>query len=333
MKAFLRRHRVQLASLGLVMSFLLVVELSVAAGPARDHDQQGLIPAMSYTPYPEPTEPPDPTPGPSTSPSPTPSAAAQLLNISTRLQVETGQDVAIAGFIITGSGPKRVAMRALGPSLESAGVTNVLKDPALELYGPSGDLMMSNDNWRDDGSAAAELMTSGVAPTNDSEAAIATMMGTVSYTAVMAGHDGGIGKALVDVYDLQQSSSSRIANISTRGRVRPGDGVMIGGFILGKGSAPTRIIVRGIGPSLGPAIADALTDPMLALHDSNGVVIGSNDDWQQQQRAEIEATGIPPQDGREAAVVTQLGPGGYTAVLSGKNGGSGVGLVEVYDLH
>lgn len=330
MAAFFRRSHLHPVSFAPAVCCLAAVVFLPAV--VRGQDTPTVMPIIYY-PTPEPTDPPDPTPRPTTSPSPTASAATQPINISTRMQVGTGENVAIAGFIVTGSGAKRVAVRALGPSLEQAGVSGALADPALDFFGPNGELIVANDNWQDDADAAGEISANGLALPQDHEAGVVATMAPVSYTAVLTGHDGGSGNALVEVYDLQQQAGSRIANISTRGLVQGGDGVMIGGFILGKGTATTKVIARGIGPSLAATgVTDPLADPTLELHDSNGMLIGSNDNWRAQQQAEIEATGIPPTDDLEAALVMELPPGAYTAILAGKGDASGVGLVEVYDL-
>jgi hypothetical protein len=135
------------------------------------------------------------------------------------------------------------------------------------------------------------------------------------------------------MYDLDLASDSRLANISTRGFVQTGDNVMIAGFILGNGTASETVIIRAIGPSLtSSGVANVLADPTLALHDGNGTLLMSNDNWKDTQQAEIQATGLAPSNDLESAIVTALPPGAYTAIVAGKNGGTGVALAEVYDL-
>lgn len=257
-----------------------------------------------------------------------------LLNISTRLRVLTGDQVLIGGFIITGTDPKKVLIRGIGPSLTDVGVT--LSDPILELHQGSATVT-TNDNWktRPDGtSQQANIEATTIPPTNDLESAIFATLAPGAYTAILAGNNRGTGIGLIEVYDLGQDANSELANISTRGFVDTVDSVMIGGLIIGpSGAGATAVLVRAIGPSLaGGGIPNPLADPTLELHDGNGVLIDSNDNWRSSQETEIEATGISPTDDREAAILTMLSPGAYTAIVRGAEGATGVGLVEVYHL-
>jgi hypothetical protein len=251
------------------------------------------------------------------------------LNISARLKVQTGENVSIGGFIITGNAPKKVMIRGIGPSL--TGVSAVLADPVLELHEPSGSLITSNDNWKD--TQQTEIQNSTIAPTNDLESAIVATLPPNNYTAVLRDKNGTTGIGLVEIYDLDTASDSKLANISIRGFVQTGSDVMIGGFILGNGTASEKVIVRAIGPSLA-GIANVLADPKLDLYNTNGTLLISDDNWQDDagQVAQIVATGIPPQNDLESAIVTTLPPGAYTAIVAGKDGGIGVALVEVYHL-
>ncbi|MGH8093685.1 MAG: beta strand repeat-containing protein [Chthoniobacterales bacterium] len=257
-----------------------------------------------------------------------PTAAASR-NISTRALVQTGDNVVIGGFIVTGpaGSTKKVIIRGIGPSLTAAGVSGALGDPYLQLFSGSA-LLASNDNWKEN---EAAVEASGVAPTNDLESAIVATLAPGSYTAVLSGTNGTTGVGLVEVYDLAPTSAALLANISTRCSVQEGDNVLIGGFIL-QGTEPSNVLIRAIGPSLTAAgVTGALQDPVLELHDANGAVI-MNDDWINTQEAEITATGVPPSDPRESAILATLSPGAYTAIVTGKNGGTGVGLVEVYNI-
>jgi hypothetical protein len=268
----------------------------------------------------------------STSTVPPPGAA---LNISTRLPVGTDQNVLIGGFIIQGPNPKNVIIRAIGPSLPLAGS---LQNPFLELHDGSGALIAANDNWRSTqigglltSGQRIEIQASGVAPLNDSESAIIATLSPGAYTAVVRGANNTTGIAVVEGYDLDADQSSKLANISTRGFIQTGDNVMIGGFIMGGGTGATRVVMRGIGPSLGAfGITNPLVDPMIELHDANGALIDSNDDWRTNQ-AVILSTGLAPtHDAESALLLPNPAPGAYTAVLRGKNNGTGVGVVEVY---
>lgn len=297
-------------------------------------------PTPTVTPKPTATATPTATAKPTVSPMTTPKATAtptaspsQLLNISTRMVVQTGDNVLIAGFIITGSDDKKVILRGIGPSLPLPGA---LQDPVLELHDSTGALIAMNNNWRDDPAAAAEISATGVAPQNPLESAIVrTLPGNGSaYTAIVRGLGDSTGIALVEGYDLSQPAASKLANISTRGFINTGDNVMIGGFIIGNGNGVGKVLIRAIGPSLTAAgVANALQDPTLELFNSSGTMIASDDDWRTHQEAEITASGAPPTDDRESAIIVTLQGGGYTAIVKGKSGATGVGLVEVYSLH
>lgn len=254
---------------------------------------------------------------------------AVLANISSRTLVRTGEDVMIGGFIIDGIVAKRVALRAIGPSLANAGVSGALADPVLQIMDSTGSLVATNDNWNIPGE---EVSAIGLAPADAREAALVATLAPGAYSAIVSGKAATSGVALFELYDLDVATG-RVANISTRSRIDLGDNVMIGGFILG-GTTATPIIVRAIGPSLiANGVGDALLDPTLEVYDSNGILLAANDNWRTNQEAEILASTIPPTDDREAAVVSTLGPGAYSAVIRGANGSTGVALFEVYALN
>jgi hypothetical protein len=271
---------------------------------------------------------PTPTPTPIPTPTPTPNPTV-LANISTRLRVETGGNVLIGGFIITGTQPKKVIVRAIGPSLPLAGA---LADPVLELHGPGAFATITNDNWRSD--QQAEIIATGIPPTNDLESAIVATLpaNSSAYTAIVRGVNNGTGIGLVEAYDLDRTVDSKLANISTRGLVQTGDNVLIAGTIV-LGQTSQNVIVRAIGPSLN--LPGKLADPILELRDGNGGLIRSNDNWRSDQEAEIIATGIPPTNDLESAIVATLPASGasYTAIVRGVNGTTGVAVVEVYALN
>jgi hypothetical protein len=256
-----------------------------------------------------------------------------LLNSATRERVGTGDNVLIGGFIIRG-GSKKVIVRAIGPSLTNVGVPGALVDPTLELHGGAGELITSNDNWVSSPQKQA-IIDSGLAPRDDRESAIIATLPEGNYTAVVAGVGGSQGVGLVEIFDLDQSATVRLLNLATRGRVETGDNVMIAGLIVG-GTQNTRIIVRALGPSLAtlnPPVPGALPDPFLELHDAQGNLLESNDDWVNSPHKQeiIDSTLAPPND-KESAVIRALPPGNYTAIVRGVNGATGVGLVELYDL-
>ncbi len=260
------------------------------------------------------------------------SVPAQLGNISTRAFVQTGDDVMIGGFIITGAGQKRVIVRAIGPSLVNYGITNPLQNPTLELHDHTGAVIASNNNWMD-APNKQEIIDSGLAPSNTFESAILMSLNPGNYTAIVRGVNNRTGIGLVEGYDLDPTATSKLGNISTRALVQTGDNVMIGGFII-NGAGQKKVIVRAIGPSLAQyGITNPLLDPTLELHDGNGAVIAFNENWKDGQQAEIQATGLAPGDDRESAIVRTLAPGSYTAIVRGKDNTIGIALVEVYGLN
>jgi N-acetylneuraminic acid mutarotase len=256
-----------------------------------------------------------------------------LLNISTRTHVLQDDKALIAGFIITGTERKTVIVRGIGPSLP---VPGALADPVIEVHGPSGQLLAANDNWKD-AATKQQISDSGLAPTNDSEAALWGTIDPGAYTVILTGHNGGTGVGSVEVYDLDQTVDSELANLSTRGFVDTGDNVMIGGLIVGGGSksGAAKVVVRALGPSI--PVTGALANPTLELHDENGNAIAFNDDWKTRpdgssQQAEIEATTVAPSNDLESALVRTFAPGSYTAIVRGKDSTTGIGLVEFYHL-
>ncbi len=254
-----------------------------------------------------------------------------LGNIATRLQVGTGDNALIGGFIVTGTSPKKVIVRGIGPSLTGFGVPGALADPILELHDGSGQLIASNDDWKDTNRAAIEA--SGIPPTNDLESAIVATLAAngATYTAILRGKNNTTGIGVVEAYDFDQTVDSRLGNISTRGFVNTGDNVMIGGFIVGPS---TKVGVRGIGPSLAPfGITNPLQNPSLDLRDINGVQVAFNDNWKDSQQAEIQTAGLAPSDDRESALIQTLLAGPYTVTLRGVGNTTGIALFEAYNLH
>jgi hypothetical protein len=297
-------------------------------------------PTPTVTPTPSPTPTATPSPTPTTTPTatptatPTPASAAQAINLSTRILVQTGDNVGIGGFIITGTVPKHVLLRAIGPSLAQFGVPDVLADPVLELHGPGAFVTITDDNWRDDPMQEALIIADGIPPTNNLESAIDATLAPGAYTAIVRGKNNTSGVALVEVYDLDQAALSKLGNISTRAFCGTGSDIVIAGFTLGNRGGDDRVIIRGLGPSLiAFGVPDALANPTLELRNSNGTLLISDDDWQDNaaQAAEITAAGLAPGNDLESAIAATLPPGAYTALLAGLDDGTGVGLVEVYD--
>jgi hypothetical protein len=297
-----------------------------------------LTPMPTSTPSATPTITPNPTATPTPIPSATPTTTpppgpAQALNISTRLRVEAGDRIAIGGFIITGTEPKKVAIRGIGPSLGNSGLSGVLADPTMELRDYNGALLVQNDNWQDNAAHAAELTALGLALQNPNESGMVATLLPGSYTVLLAGKNQTEGLALVEIYDAERGAASKLANLSTRGFVRTGDSVMIGGFILGAGSADATVVVRGLGPSLRRfMLVDVLDDPMLELRDANGAILVANDNWQDDPISAAQLTGydLQPTDALEPALFARLAPGAFTGILVGKNGDVGIALLELY---
>lgn len=254
-----------------------------------------------------------------------PAPPALLQNVSTRVRVGVNDSVLIGGLIVTGTEEKTIVVRGLG---QGNGFDDPLVNPYLELHDADGAVLAANDDWFD--TQASEIELSDLAPEGPYDSAILRALLPGAYTAIVRGLKGGSGTGLVEAYDIDQQTASALANISSRGKVGIGDNVMIGGFILGGGGGgSTTVVVRALGPSLGLPTT-ALQDPTLELHDVDGVLIGSNDNWKDTQEAEISAAGLAPAEDREAALLMDLPPGDYTAVVRGKEGTTGVALVEVY---
>ena len=271
-----------------------------------------------------------------------------LGNISTRAPVQTGDNVVIGGFIVQGTEPKRVIIRAIGPELTHYGIPNVLANPTLELHDGTGALIASNNNWATTiiggiitANQVHDIQASGYAPGEQLESAIIGDLRPGNYTAIVRGVDNITGVGLVEVYDLSPDASSILGNISTRALVQTGDNVVIGGFIV-RGTQPKRVIVRAIGPELTQyGVPNPLVDPRLELHDATGALIASNNDWMTtiiggiittDQAQAIQNSGHAPTDRGESAIIATLQPGNYTAIVRGANNSTGVALAEVYDL-
>ena len=259
----------------------------------------------------------------------------RLLNISTRMQVQPDPNELIAGFIIVGNSPKRVLIRAIGPSLSGQNIAHPLADPTLELHdGPT--ILATNDDWGDS-TDRLEIQDTDAPPTSSSEATIVTTlpappMGHASYTAIMRGI-GGTGVGVIEIYDLDRAPGTRLANISSRGIVQTGEDVMIGGLIIA-GESSAQVAVRAIGPSLAPDITNPLRDPFLELRNAQGVKVEENDNWQTASNAsDIQTAGVAPMNPLESAILTTQAPGRYTAIVSGKGSTpTGVAVVEVYHI-
>lgn len=311
-----------------------------------------LYSSTSATPTPTPTATPTPTPSatptptatatatasptPSATPNPSPTATpaptpenVQLLNISARASVQTGDNIAIDGFIVSGSASKKIIARALGPSLKIKGS---LKNPTLDLYDRNGRVVASNDNWTSS-PKKSQIQNSGLAPGDPRESAVLVTLSPGAYTAVVRGVNNTTGIALTEIYDLQSTNGSVLGNLSARAFVGTGDNVLIDGVIVVGANAKT-ILFRGLGPSLGKAgVNGALTNPKLELYNRNGALIATNDDWKNApNHSAIQKSGLAPSDDRESAIMISLSHGPYTLILRGAGGETGIALAESYRL-
>jgi hypothetical protein len=251
--------------------------------------------------------------------------AAKLTNSSTRASVLAGQSGPIAGFIISG-GAKTVVARGLGPTLTQSGVSNALADPFISLFDGAGNVLQTNDNWRD--SQQAGIQATGLAPKNDLESAILRTLQPGNYTAVLSSKTGTAGIGLVELYDTHPAGLAQLTNFSTRGLVGTDQNVIIAGFIT---NGSTQVVVRGLGPTLAQfGVSGTLADPVVTLVDCNGNFVSTNNNWKDTQQAAIQATGLAPPNDLEAALLAPVAAGNYTAILSGNGGGTGIGLVDVY---
>lgn len=257
---------------------------------------------------------------------------ARALNISTRGNIGPGDDALIGGFIVSGTEDKKVALRVLGPSLNISYLTRPLADPVLTLHDSTGSIVVTNDDWQSD-PGAAELSANGLDPKNPAEAATIQTLAPGFYTVVSTGKGADAGVGLFEAYDLSPEADAVLANISTRGNIGTGDYVLISGFIVGN-VEHANVVIRAIGPSLtGAGVSNPLADPMLTVYDANGVAIATNDNWQDAvYAADVSSNGLAPTDPLESALILQLPAGVYTAIVNGVDGGTGLGLVEVYDL-
>ena len=256
--------------------------------------------------------------------------SSQLANISTRAFTQSGSNVLIAGFTVSGNGLKSVLVRALGPTLNGFGVSDALANPLLELHDSTGAVIATNDDWGSDVHFAS--VPADLRPPNNLESAILTFLAPGTYTAIARGVNNTAGAVLLEVYDLDTAAGPMLSNISSRGLVQTNNDVMIGGFIV-QGSTTEKVLVRALGPALSQPpfnVPGTLADPTLEVRDVNGNLIESNNNWKSTNQAAIMATGLPPPNDLESAILRILNAGNYTAIVRGVNNTTGVALVDVY---
>jgi sugar lactone lactonase YvrE len=264
---------------------------------------------------------------------------ARLINISTRSYVAPGASTQIAGFVIRGSQPKRILLRASGPALLPLGVTGVVSDPTLTLYSGSTELAQ-NDDWSSD-AAAIETAASRAGAfgwtRGSKDAALLVTLAPGNYTAHVSGKDNGTGTALIEAYEVDEvGTDATLLNISTRSEVRTGGDIQIAGFVIG-GEGSKRVLIRATGPALTQFnVPGVLADPVITVY-AGSSAIAQADDWSADEvnieQANAQAGAFPlPRGSKDAAIVLTLQPGSYTVHVRGKNDGTGIALIEVYDL-
>ncbi len=254
-----------------------------------------------------------------------------LKNISTRGEIGTGERQMIAGFVVTGDAPVRVALRTQGPGLARYGLQNVARRTKLELYDANNVKLGENSGWKSHQDWRL-LQSLDVNPSEDSEAGMVATLWPGKYTAIVSDDTGSNGIGIVEAFAIDNLSESKLGNLSTRGVVGTSENALIAGFILNE---PRTVLIRTQGPGLARyGISGPVMDTKLEVTRSDGTPIAQNDDWQadaRNARLLADLAALAPSDACEAALILTLPAGGYTALVSGKTN-SGVGIVEVFDL-
>jgi uncharacterized delta-60 repeat protein len=289
--------------------------------------------------------------GSSFAPAPT-SSANRLINLSSRADL-TGTQTLIAGFVISGTGPKPVLLRAVGPGLQAFSVPGFMATPALQLYSSTGTLLSSNSSWGGGAALTAAFAQVGAfsLTATSADAAILTSLAPGSYTIHVYDPSGNGGIVLTEVYDASPSpatAAQRLINISARGTVSPGAGALIGGFVI-QGTSIKTVLIRGIGPGLAAfAVTDAIADPVLSVFDSNGNLVAQNFNWNNQTITGAYQDTVVAQDitnadssvgaftlssqNADTALLADLPPGAYTFQVTSASNATGEALGEVYEL-
>ena len=302
----------------------------------------------------------------------TPANRGSLINVATRAYVGAEDDVLIGGFVVRGSEPKTLLVRAAGPALAQFGVTGVLEDPVLRIFA-GGTLAAENDQWSAAGGTAgsgsdiaraAAQVRAFPFPMGSADAAVLTNLPAGAYSAVVEGAGGATGSALVEVYEVGRDAG-RIINLATRGYAGREGREMVGGFVVeGEAGSTKRVLLRVLGPSLARApfrLTGVLDDPELELRNAAGELLITSDDWSSDsegginaendfrplvthyEERQIFATGLAPTNRREPCLLVDLPPGSYTALvrpyerrssdpLEDEPAVPGVGVIEVYEI-
>jgi hypothetical protein len=262
-------------------------------------------------------------------------STARLVNISTRVAVGGSAGTPIPGFVLSGTGTRAMLVRAVGPTLASFGVTNALGDPRISLVS-NGATVGTNDNWLAADAATMAGAGAFALATGGKDAALVSSLSPGAYTLPVTATDNGSGVVLLEVYDASTSATSTVVNASTRAFAGTGTSVFIVGFVI-NGSGSLRCLIRAVGPTLtGLGVGDALADPSLGLY-LGPTLLTFNDNWSTAANAaEISAAATAvsafalPTGSKDAAIVTRLPAGAYTAVVNGAANSTGTALVEIY---
>jgi hypothetical protein len=280
---------------------------------------------------------------------------ARIINLSSRAEVQTGSNILIAGFVVSGTGQKSVLVRGIGPALAQFSVSGFLAAPVLTLYNASSGALATNSAWGGGATLADAMAAVGAFPLapDSLDAALLESIPVGSYTAQVAGAGNSSGVALAELYDADPGTpATRLINISARADVQSGGNILIAGFVVvaGPSGADETVLIRGIGPALLTFnVPGVLASPVLTLLDSSGAVIASNQGWTSNSSlgpssakagvetataatmAKVGAFALASGSADSAMTVT-LPPGSYTAQVAGTGAATGVGLVEVYEV-
>jgi hypothetical protein len=269
-------------------------------------------------------------------------APGRIINLSARANVGTGSNILIAGFVIQGSGSKNIILRGVGPTLGDSpyDVTGFLAAPELTLLNSVTNAEIGSPITSWGGSpvlSAAFTAVGAFALQNAADAAVEVTLPAGNYTSQISGVSGAKGVALAEIYDADTGvPSTKLVNISARANVGTGANILIAGFVI-QGSAPVKVLLRGVGPTLAGApysVSGTIAQPEIDLYNSSNVVIQTNKGWANDASvtaADTQAGAFALTSGSaDAAMVATLSPGSYTLQMSGQNATTGVGLVEVY---
>jgi hypothetical protein len=253
---------------------------------------------------------------------------ARLSNLSVRTAMAAGQTLIVG--VVVNDGARDILVRAAGPALAAFGLASAMSDPRLNLFRGSTEVLSNND-WP--ASLAPTFQSVGAFPftAGSRDAAFVQSMDT-AYSVQAVGT--GAGVILVEAYDTGAASAARLVNVSARNRVGTGDDILIAGFTIA-GTGGKQLLIRAVGPKLSAfGVGNVLADPKLEIFDGAGAKLSENDSWAVALATTFSAVGAFPLDAgsRDAALLTTLPPGSYTAQVRGSDGGTGEALIEIYEV-